>query len=54
MGSQAERTPSKAEAGRLSKVADWGAGWAKMQLAARQQLVDLATHRATQGSSAEK
>ena len=40
IGSWAERTHSKAAAGRCSEVADCGAGWAKLQLAARQQLVD--------------
>ena len=33
MGSQAERTHSKASAGRLSKVADCGAEQARLQLA---------------------
>ena len=33
MGGRAERTHSKAEAGRPSKVADCGVGWAKLQLA---------------------
>ena len=32
MGSQAERTCSKAAAGGPSEVADCGAGWAKLQL----------------------
>ena len=32
MGSQVERAWGKAAAGRPSKVADCGAGWAKMQL----------------------
>ena len=48
MGSQAERTRGKAEAGGPSEVADCGAGQAKLQLAARQQLVDLATDHETQ------
>ena len=47
MGSRVERTPGKAAAGRPSKVADCGVGWAKLQLAARQQLVDWVTHLAT-------
>ena len=50
MGSQAERTHSKAAAGGPSEVADCGAGRAKLQLALRQQLVDPATDRASQGS----
>ena len=33
MGSQAERTCSKAVAGRPREVVDCGAGWAKLQLA---------------------
>ena len=33
MGSREERTHGKAAAGRPSKVADSGAGWAKLQLA---------------------
>ena len=33
MGSQVERTCVKAAAGGPSKVADCGAGWAKLQLA---------------------
>ena len=33
MGSQAERTRSKAVAGGPSEVTDCGAGWAKVQLA---------------------
>ena len=33
MGSQVEKTCSKAAAGRPSKVANCGAGWAKLQLA---------------------
>ena len=33
MGSQVERAWGKAAAGRPSKVADCGAGWAKLQLA---------------------
>ena len=32
-GSWAERTSSKAAAGRLQEVADCGVGWAKLQLA---------------------
>ena len=50
-GSQVERTRGKAAAGRRSEVADCGAGWAKLQLAVRQQLVDPATDSATQSSS---
>ena len=42
-----EKTRGKAEAGGPSKVVDCGAGWAKLQLAARQQLVDWVTHLAT-------
>ena len=53
-GSWAERTHSKAAAGRPSEVADCGAGWAKLQLAARQQLVDQATDLTSQGSSTGK
>ena len=33
MGSQAKRICGKVAAGRPSKVADCGAGWAKLQLA---------------------
>ena len=50
----AERTHTKAVASRLSQVADCGVGWAKMQLAARQQLGDTATDCATQSSSMGK
>ena len=53
-GSQAERTRGKAAAGRPSKVADCGVGWAKLQLADKEQLVDWATDSATQGFSAGK
>ena len=51
MGSWAERTRSKAAAGRSSKVADCGVGWANCNWLARQQLVDWVT---TQGSSLGK
>ena len=51
MGSWVERTHSKAVAGRPREVADCGAGWAKLQLAARQQLVDRVTDWATPSSS---
>ena len=54
MGSQAERTPGKASAGGPSEAADCGAGWAKLQLAVRQQLVDPVTDHPTQSSSAGK
>ena len=54
MGSWADRTCSKAVAGRPSEVADCGVGWARLQLVVRQQLVDPATDLATQGSSAGK
>ena len=47
MDNQVERTCGKVAAGRPSKVADCGVGWAKLQLAARQQLVDWVTHLAT-------
>ena len=43
MGSRAERTDSKAGAGRPSKVVDCGARWAKLQL------VDQATENTTPG-----
>ena len=51
-GSWAERTRSKAAAGRLSEVADCGAGWAKLQLAVKQQLEDPVIDPTTQSSSA--
>ena len=35
MGSWAERTHGKVAAGRPSKVADCGVGWAKLQLAGK-------------------
>ena len=54
MGSWAERTHGKAVAGGPSEEADCGAGWAKLQLAARQQLVDQVTDRAAQTSSMGK
>ena len=54
MGSWAERTQGKVVAGGLSKVADCGAGWAKLQLAVRQQLVDQVTDHTTQSSSTGK
>ena len=54
MGRWAERTHSKAVAGRPSEVMDCGTGWAKLQLAERQQLVDLATDCATLSSSSGK
>ena len=41
----------KAVARGHSEVANCGAGWAKLQLASRQQLADLATDHATQCSS---
>ena len=50
-GRQAERTHCKVAAGGPSEVVDCGAGWAKLQLAVRQQLVDLVTDPATQSSS---
>ena len=49
MGSWVERTRSKATAGRPREVVDCGAGWAKLQLAVRQQLVDRVTDHATPG-----
>ena len=54
MGSRAERTRSEVEAGGPSEVADCGAGWAKLQVAVRQQLVDRVTDRTTQSSSVGK
>ena len=54
MGRWSERTPSKEAAGGLSKVADCGVGWARLQLASKQQLVDQVTVCATQGTSAGK
>ena len=54
MGSQVERTRGKAAAGRPGEVADCGAGWAKLQLAARQQLVDWVTDCTTLSSSMGK
>ena len=47
MGSRMERTHGKPGAGGPSKVADCGVGWARLQLAARQQLVDWVTDCAT-------
>ena len=54
MGSQAERTHGQAEVGGPSEVADCGAGWAKLQVAVRQQLVDRVTDCTTQSSSVGK
>ena len=54
MGSWVERTRSKAVAGRPSEVVDCGAGWAKLQVAVRQQLVDRVTDCTTQSSSVGK
>ena len=54
MGSQVERTCGKEAAGGPTKVANCGAGWAKLQLASRQQLADLATDHATQSSTVGK
>ena len=54
MGSWVERTRSKATAGRPREVVDCGAGWAKLQVAVRQQLVDRVTDRTTQSSSVGK
>ena len=54
MGSRAERTRSEVEAGGPSEVADCGAGWAKLQVAVRQQLVDRVTDCTTQSSSVGK
>ena len=55
MGSQVERTPSKAGAGGPSEVADCGVGWAKLQLASEAAAGGpAATDRATQSSSSGK
>ena len=54
MGIRAESTCHKAVAGRPSEVMDCGTGWAKLQLAERQQLVDPATDHATLSSSVGK
>ena len=54
MGSREERTRGKVAAGGPSEVADCGVGWAKLQLAARQQLVDGVTDLTTQISSVGK
>ena len=53
-GSREERTHTKAAVGRYSEAADCGVGWAKLQLAGKEQLVDWATDSATQGFSAGK
>ena len=45
MGSLAEKTRDKVVPGGPSKVADCGAGQVRLQLAARQQLVDPARWR---------
>ena len=52
MGSWVERTRSKATAGRPREVVDCGAGWAKLQLAVKQQLEDPVIDPTTQSSSA--
>ena len=51
-GSQAERTHGKVVAGGPSEMADCGAGWAKLQLAVKQQLEDPVIDPTTQSSSA--
>ena len=54
MGNWAERTKGKAVASRPSKVVDCGTRQAKLQLAARKELVDPATNHTTQSSSTGK
>ena len=53
-GGEDSQQGGKVVAGGPSKVADCGAGWAKLQCLVRRQLVDQATDRTTQGSRARK